>query len=59
MQGLGIPGLARERVVAPRGLEVLLNSNALLVETAEPELGRRQSLLGGALEPFHRRLEVL
>ena len=51
MHGLGVAGLGGGDVEPARGVEVLLDPDALLVEAAEAELRRHEALAGGALEP--------
>ena len=48
---LGIAAIGRSGVEPARGIEVLLHPHAFLIETAEAELGRCQTLLGGAIKP--------
>ena len=59
MQRLGVAGFARGEIEVARGIEVLLDAQAFLVEAAEAELRRRQAVLGGAIEPVRRLGEVL
>ncbi len=59
MHGLGIAGLGCGRIKTPRGIEVLLHPEALLVESAETKLRGREPLLGGEIEPIRGIGQIL
>src|SRR5262245_16091784 len=59
MHGACVAPLGRREIEPARRVGVLLHAMALLVEAAQPVLRRRQSPVGGALEPLRRFDEVL
>ena len=56
---LHVAGVGGADVPALRGVEILRNAEALLVDRAEAILGGRESRFGGALVPLHRLGHIL